>query len=102
MSEKPKPIVICGTGHHALCEVWKTDPCSDCPIVLHFSAKSDNWGSEREKLIDKIKEINEKHRNDPESIKRKQEICKQLSKLTSEDLSKRITLNSDKLGSGGE
>ncbi|MHA1286226.1 MAG: hypothetical protein ACTSPB_02360 [Candidatus Thorarchaeota archaeon] len=37
MSEKkPNPIIICGTGHHAMCEVWKTEPCSDCPIFLHF------------------------------------------------------------------
>lgn len=60
-----------------------------------ITIKSDNCRSEREKLIDKIKEINEKHRNDPESIKRKQEIYRQLSTLTSEDLSKRVTSSSD-------
>ena len=74
-------------------------------IELNFlekqSMKSDNCRSEREKIIDKIKEINEKSRNDPETIKRKQELYEELSKLTSEDLSKRITSTSDKLRKGG-
>jgi len=61
------------------------------------SIESDNCGSERRELIDKIKEINEKVKNDPELIKRKQELYEELSKLTSEDLSKRITLNSDSI-----
>lgn len=72
---------------------------SDTPNPLGLSIKSDDRGSERRKIIDKIKEINKKVRSDPEVIKRKQELCEELSKLTSEDLSKRITSRSDKGGS---
>ena len=61
------------------------------------SSMSDNCRSEREKIIDKINEINEKARTDPETIKRKQELYEELSKLTSEDLSKQITSRSDKV-----
>ena len=90
------------------CDHWKIvkiiEPKLTIPVSIPYavqrcellpSIESDNCWSERKKLIDEINKITEKHRTDPESIKRKQEIYMELSKLTTEDLSKRITSNSD-------
>ena len=29
----PKPLVICGYERQAICNVWKTEPCHDCPFT---------------------------------------------------------------------
>jgi hypothetical protein len=33
--------VMCGSNP-TICNVWKTDPCSDCPILEHYSEFKEN------------------------------------------------------------
>jgi isoleucyl-tRNA synthetase len=66
---------------------------SECKGYINFGKTLKNIEKNSlEELRQKLYEIDEKVRTDPESIKRQEELARKLGTLTQEDLNKRMTI----------